>query len=354
MSYNKALEITYEVIEKITSAEFHSINSVLSSGELRDIVYETIIHCPSSLTESEYEISCWASRYARKYSRNKEIMVIDKYRRQEKLNYYYIKNTLLKNVIDSITNNAIFYEKIFRNELSRMAENVLDFLKNTGIFEIREEALLELIKEYITQKPHPWLVNGNRDELVTYHKEQGVKHINDLRNGKNQTMITQMEAAHHTCAALLVQYDDYIGCTEISPINIFVKTINNIFNKNQDDKFILPMQKYQIIQMKKDFESHEMNFVDLKTVINVLNRNIVNAQKISLKETKDALIELWGMLLKLEEPTSQKPKEEVALDKIRNIFISAKGFVVKANLRELKNCYMYRVKKIILQKLFLC
>lgn len=339
VGYTKALEITYEVIEKITSDEFNSINSILSSEELRDTVYETIIHYPASLTESEYEISCWASRYARKYSRNKEIMVIDKYKREEKLNYFYIKNTLLKNAIDSVTQNSIFYEKIFRNELSRMAENVLDFLKNMGIFEIREEALLELVKEYITQKPHPWLINGNREEIIAYHKEQGVRHINDLRDGKNQTKITQMEAAYHTCAALLAQYDDYIGCTEISPINILAKTINNISNKIQDGKFIFPMQKYQIIQMKKDLESHEINFVDLKRVINVLYKNIVNSQKISRQDTKEALIELWGMLLKLEKTSKETQQVGNSLDVVRNIFTSAKGFVVKANLRELKNCF---------------
>lgn len=339
MGYTKALEITYEVIEKITNDKFHSINNILSSEELRDTVYETIIYYPASLTESEYEISCWASRYARKYSRNKEIMVIDKYKRQEKLNYFYIKNTLLKNVIDSITNNSIYYEKIFRNELSRMAEDVLEFFKNMGIFEIREEALLELVKEYITQKPHPWLINNNREEIITYHKEQGVKHINDLRDGKNQTKITQMEAAYHTCAALLAQYDDYIGCTEISPINILAKTINNVSNKFSNEKFILPMQKYQIIQMKKDFENHEIDFLDLKRVINILYKNIVNSQKISLQDTKEALIELWGMLLKLEKPISLKQCEEKSLDEVRNIFISAKGFIVKANLRELQNCF---------------
>lgn len=220
-----------------------------------------------------------------------------------------------------------------------MAENVLDFLKNMGIFEIREEALLELVKEYITQKPHPWLINGNREEIIAYHKEQGVRHINDLRDGKNQTKITQMEAAYHTCAALLAQYDDYIGCTEISPINILAKTINNISNKIQDGKFIFPMQKYQIIQMKKDLESHEINFVDLKRVINVLYKNIVNSQKISRQDTKEALIELWGMLLKLEKTSKETQQVGNSLDGVRNIFTSAKGFVVKANLRELKNCF---------------
>ena len=203
-----------------------------------------------------------------------------------------------------------------------MAEDVLEFFKNMGIFEIREEALLELVKEYITQKPHPWLINNNREEIITYHKEQGVKHINDLRDGKNQTKITQMEAAYHTCAALLAQYDDYIGCTEISPINILAKTINNVSNKFSNEKFILPMQKYQIIQMKKDFENHEIDFLDLKRVINILYKNIVNSQKISLQDTKEALIELWGMLLKLEKPISLKQCEEKSLDEVRNIFIT--------------------------------
>lgn len=93
-------------------------------------------------------------------------------------------------------------------------------MKNMGIFEIREKALLELVKEYITQKPHPWLVNGNRDKLITYHKEQGINHIQDLQDEKKQTIITQMEAAYHICSAFLVKYDDYIGCTETSPITI--------------------------------------------------------------------------------------------------------------------------------------
>ena len=137
----------------------------------------------------------------------------------------------------------------------------------------------------------------------------------------------------------MAQYDDYIGCTEISPINILAKTINNISNKIQDGKFIFPMQKYQIIQMKKDLESHEINFVDLKRVINVLYKNIVNSQKISRQDTKEALIELWGMLLKLEKTSKETQQVGNSLDRVRNIFISAKGFVVKANLRELKNCF---------------
>lgn len=57
------------------------------------------------------------------------------------------------------------------------------------------------------------------------------------------------------------------------------------------------------------------------------------------KETKEALIELWGILIKIEEPTNNTKHIETAIEKVRNIFINAKGFVVKANLRELENCF---------------
>ena len=339
VNYLEALELTCQVIEIISSPQFESKGDLLSSEELRDIVYQTIIHFQPSLTESEFNISCWASRYARKYSRSKEILVVDKYSNYEKMTYYYIRNTLLKKVIDDVTNNKIFYEKIFRNELTRMAESVLEFLNNMGVFEIREEALLELVKEYITQKPHPWLVNGNRDQLLAYHKEQGKNHICDLYDEKKQTIITQMEAAYHICAAILVQYDDYIGCMETSPLTILVKSVNNISNKDQINAIVLPMQRFQIIQLKKDLEIHGIEFENFKKEINILNKNIVNSRKISLKETRGALINLWQILLKIEQPIGKFKNAESAIEMVRNIFVDAIGFIVKANLRGLSNCF---------------
>lgn len=340
ISFPKASEMTYVVINKITSSDFQNKKDILSSKELRDIVYDTIINNKVSNTQSEYEISCWASRYARKYSMTKEMMVVDnKYKERYKLNYDYIKNILLKKVMNDITNNKIFYEKLFHKELTRMAEDVLKFIKSMEIFEIREDVLLDLVKEYITQIPHPWVVNGNRKQLIEYHKEQAKKHIDDLRNQRKVSLITQMEAAYHICASFLVQYDDYIGCTEVSPITILQKSINNVSNKSQGDKLVLPMQKYQIIQLKKDLVSHDTKSSRFQHNINILFKNIVNAQKISLNETKDALIELWEMLIKLEEPIREKRKLLTPLEKIREIFVNAKGFVVKSNLRELNNCF---------------
>ena len=107
MSYVRALEITKMVIDTITGEEFVSINKILSCEELRNIVYDTITHYQVLSDETEFEVSSWASKYARKYNRNKEIVVI-KQIVEQKLNYSYIRNNLLKEVLDSVTNNREF------------------------------------------------------------------------------------------------------------------------------------------------------------------------------------------------------------------------------------------------------
>lgn len=339
-SYEQSLDITYSVIRKITDKNFKIIDTdgVLSCGELRNVVYKTILDYKPLASNSEYELSCWASRYARKYSRNTEISVLKEYGEVEKLNYSYIKNNLLKEVMDRITGNTIFYEKIFKNELSRMSEDILCFLKNMGIFEIRYDSILHLIIEYVTQKPHPWIINKNRDEIVEYHKNQCESHIFNLENGEETISINQTEAAYHICAAFLAQYDDYMGCSETSPIIILTKAINSLGDKEQNRVSVLPMQKFQIVQLKKDLDARKIDFKEFKKNLNIVKNNIVDKKKITLEETKNALIVLWGILIKLEEKSEVK-NLQTELEEIMGIFDKAKGFVVKAPLRELKNCF---------------
>lgn len=42
------------------------------------------------------------------------------------------------------------------------------------------------------------------------------------------------------------------------------------------------MQNFQIIQMKKDLENHGISIVDFIRDINILHKNIVIAQRVSL------------------------------------------------------------------------
>src|SRR5699024_3904235 len=114
--YALALEMTKQIIDEITNEDFECDGNILSCKELRNIVYSEITNGKSSSSESEFDVSCWASRYARRYNRNEEMVVLKDYGQKDKLNCSYIKNVLLKEVVDSVTGNSIFYEKIFHNE----------------------------------------------------------------------------------------------------------------------------------------------------------------------------------------------------------------------------------------------
>lgn len=338
--YALALEMTKQIIDEITNEDFECDGNILSCKELRNIVYSEITNGKSSSSESEFDVSCWASRYARRYNRNEEMVVLKDYGQKDKLNCSYIKNVLLKEVVDSVTGNSIFYEKIFHNERTRMSESILDFFKNMGIFEIKSTALKELVIEYITQKPHPWLVNGNRKALLTYHCNQCEKHIAQLEGTHiHKSIILQTEAAYHICAMFLVQYDDYIGCTETSPINILQRAVN-CFNNTKKFSITLPMQRFQVVQLKKDLTEQKIDFDEFKKDINIIHKNIVCAKRVTLEETKNALLNLWGIIRKLEQKTVEENViEKDPIKRIMKIFSNAKGFLVKSPLRDLHNCF---------------
>lgn len=337
VTYSKAIDITEKAISTITSPDFHSADSTLTCSEMRDVVYNTIINYSPFGSETEFDISCWASRYARRYNRKTEIIVIKEDGSQERLNYNYIKNTLLPTVITRVTGDGIFYEKIAGSELVGMAENILGFLKNMGIFEIRSTPLEELIAEYITQKPHPWFVLNNNKDLLQYHREHARSHIEVLRSGKSaESAIAQMEAAYHICAAFLVKYDKYIGFSELSPITILERSITGINNK---DKPLL-MQKHQIVQLKKDLSSCEIEPEQFKQCIGVLYANIVEMRQVTRDDTRSSLLELWGMLSKLgQRPPVLCVNEQDTLEYALYMFECATGFIAKRPLRELSKCF---------------
>src|SRR5699024_5348350 len=77
--YALALEMTKQIIDEITNEDFECDGNILSCKELRNIVYSEITNGKSSSSESEFDVSCWASRYARRYNRNEEMVVLKDY-----------------------------------------------------------------------------------------------------------------------------------------------------------------------------------------------------------------------------------------------------------------------------------
>lgn len=329
------------VIEKITSDSFYANQNLLSCFELRDIVYDTIVSYMPQESETGFEVSCWASRYARKYNRNKELLVLDALNNGGNLNYSYIKNTIIMQIIYSITGNSIYYEKITGNELCLMAESIFNFLKNMEIFEIQKTVLINLVKEYMTQKPHPWIVNCNRDELLNYHKEQAEKHVTALENN-SQLIILQIESAYHLCTFFMTKYDEYIGCDEMSPIISLTNAVNWVYDEEKNKKNKLPMLKHRVIQLKKDLEEQSITFNSFSSVLNVLMENIVKRRNVTSNDTKKAVEQMWNFVMKLEHPIkmiTENSKNISSVERVKNIFNSATGFVVKSLLRTLQSCF---------------
>lgn len=259
----------------------------------------------------------------------------------EKINYSYVQGSLLKHIFDDVTGNEIFYLKTPKNELKRMSDRILDFLRNIGIFEIRETALLSLVEEYMTQKPHPWLVS-NKEQVISYNKEQAEEHIKRLDNHEKM-LILQTEAAYHICAIFLALYDKVIGCTETSPIIILKTAINGM---NNDENFLfnkIPMQKYQVFQLKKDLKNLDVDFSYFVNAVNVIYDYIICRQEVTNEKAASALINLWNIIRKLEQkPTyNNKLHIEQPLERMKYIFESGTGFIVKSPLKDLRSCFWF-------------
>lgn len=336
--FEKSLDIASQVVLLITHEDFKTDNDYLSCKELRDVIYDQIISQKADTSNSELMLGCWASRYARKYKRGSEIIITSN-NSSTKMNYNYIQQILLKRIFDKITENEAYYLKIYKSELQRMSERILDFFKNMGVFEIREEILESLIIEYITQKPHPWVVNNNKEQLISYHLSQAEEHIERLKNNTS-LILAQTEASYHICAAFLIHYNRVIGCTETYPLTVLNNTLNGMNNENNMYNK-LPIPKYQIIQLKKDLEKSSLDFTNFTKNINKVYDNIVTRQDVTNDNTVNSLITLWNMLLKMHEYKSLYKIQfgKNSFERIRNIFESGTGFVVKSPLRALPSCF---------------
>ena len=341
LSFKTALQITSSVMKKITSDQFDiSETTDMSCSILRKVIYEAILNYKSNENNSEVEISKWASTYARKYNREEEITVLD-HERREKLNYQYLKDEILKEVMDNVTKSNVFYVKTSKHEIDNVATSILAFVKRLNIIEINKNALVEIVKEYITQKPHPWVISDdNREDIIAYHLSESRDLIHKIKKKKVSTdySIQAYEAIYHICASILARYDNYIGSTELSPLKILNKSIKYI-----DESAYRPpvMQKFQIVQLRKDIERIDGSIQVFTNYLDKLLDDITKHCTVSLPSTKESLLGLWDYAENLNGIEKEKfnPVLEDSLQTLRDLFSNAKGFTIKANLQGLSNAF---------------
>lgn len=331
--YFMALKLACEVVLSITSDEYPSDN-ILESSQIKEIVYETILKSKSYFKGlREYDIGMWASTYSRHYNKKTGFILKDGDRRVS-LTYSILRDSIIKDIIVKITGNELYYEKIFSKEKEKMGEMIMKFIKSLGIFEIRKDVLTELIKEYVTERPNPWFVYGNRSEYISYHLSNADEHLEKLtpENGDIHPML-QIEAAYHLCAALLSKYDYYIGCTEISPIKILNRAVKY---KDICEDRNLPVFRYQIIQMEKDIERAGYSFSNLQQNIETIYTNIVTNKTVTDCNTTKALVQVRTILDFLNQDgisIIENDDTHSEFDKVYSMFSDASGFVIKKPLQ---------------------
>lgn len=341
LSFKTALQITSCVMRIITSDQFDiTETSDMSCSVLRKVIYEAILNYKSNDNDSEVEISKWASTYARKYNREEEITVLDG-EISKKLNYQYLKDEILKEVMDNVTGSSVFYMKTSKHEIANVATNILSFVKRLNIIEINKSALVEIVKEYITQKPHPWVISDdNREEIIAYHLRESRVLISNIKkkNASTDYSIQAYEAIYHICASILAKYDNYIGSTELSPLKILNKSIKYVYEGAHKPPV---MQMFQIVQLRKDIDLVGGTIKIFTDYLDTLLDNITKHCSISLPSTKEALLGLWEYTKKLNELENEKfnSMQADSLQLLRDVFSKAKGFMIKANLQGLKNAF---------------
>ena len=149
--------------------------SRFSTAHIRKAVSNAILESPK-LQMSRSDRRSQANKYARNYGNPLQItMVVYSNGDSTPIRYEYIMKTLLPNIIGKYTNNV----KVFRfhgndpdnfgidqkgvlsiNNLSHMAQELLNSVRRLGVYQIRYQTLFAIGEELALQLPHPWIVSS--------------------------------------------------------------------------------------------------------------------------------------------------------------------------------------------------
>ena len=329
--YPVALRLCVEVVETVTSPDYPS-KELLHSSTIKEVIYYHLVNAHKLFPElNEFDIGIWASTYARHYDKARGFVVYEG-ERDEPISYNLLKSVIIKNVVMQITGNEIYYKKIPTSELEKMSSDIMKFIKSLGISRIEKKALLDIITEYVSEPPHPWFVHNNRCELLEYHKKNADKHITDLADRSESNPISQIEAAYHLFAAYLTIYDDYIGCSEISPIIILKNSLDQIGAKTDNR---LPMRRCLLVQLRNDLKENGISIGVFKKNVDVVFKNIVENRKVTIPETVNALVELRDYFSQIEQRTEEDWNDTSnTLVDVTNIFKNALGFIVREPIKQ--------------------
>ena len=328
--YSLSLKLAKLTVDQIISDKY-PIENIINSSELKSEVYNSILRAKEISSDVfEYDIGIWASRYSRHYDKGVGFSLIDGQERKQ-ITYGILKSEILKEVAVRITGNEVYYNLIYSNELHKMSERVMKFIKSLGIFEIKKEVLLDVICEYVSRPPHPWFVYNNRDDVINYHIRNAEEQIRRMLNDASCNGSFQIESSYHIFAALLSRYNDYIGCTENSPITIIHQSIRRRYTSPEVN---LPIRRCMLIQMMNDLRNHAINIESFIEKVEIVYENIVVKKDVANKKTQNTLVELREILNVIADNYKEEwQRDNDVFNSVYKIFKQAVGFEVKNTIR---------------------
>ncbi len=143
--------------------------------------------------------------------------------------------------------------------------------------------------------------------------------------------LLQTEVAYHLFAAILARYDDYIGCTMVSPITILRNSVSRMGNKND---YNLPMRRYKLVQLKKDLEKSGIQLKDFIADIECVYKNCVERKYVTSEETAHSLLNIQNYLRKLGPIISEQwVNNGNVFDSVVTLFKNGDGLEVRNPLQ---------------------
>lgn len=354
-----AFIIFRSTIEKLF--ENRNENYKLDTKTVRKLVCEAI-QTYDLKNYAPSQIQSWSQKYVRKYGRNNQVVKIQ----FENGSTTEISMDFLKSFVDDLIQTIspnLLLKRISNNHRNEIAECVLDFVNSCDIYIIRYGVLKNIIMEIALPPPHPWFINEDtKSSIISYDSTQLKTNLAKARRFHNdgKSVIPQsilLEIIHHASSMILAKYDYFLGCNDLSSLNLLKSLLEELINKPYED---LILDDFPINTLLADITKAKIKYDEYVLLIKKISEE-VNTSAINIASFSTNVIDFGTQSLKIIENNNiyqlnnfyETNWHELRLDEIMDnirMFMNASfGYnEIKStsNFREhCRNYFLYRLSK---------
>ena len=253
----------------------YNLGKKISTRFIRSIITESLY----GLDEDKYSrsmIEKWGDSYIRRYGSETQIRMIGYDGIEVPISYELLSKVIIPSAISGISEkwNKVITETAWPSVSlkKKMATEILDIISSLNLYRIHVNSLTLLVKEIITQPPHPWIASKEREfSYINYDYE---RYKSNLAKAKYYRSINKFskckyvlkEFVHHACSAFLCYYSVYMGCGTLAPLYVLDESLGAIINNTNEKLHLL----FNLDLIKNDFEKYQLNLDTFKKLLKEL------------------------------------------------------------------------------------